>query len=87
VGEVKQFAKELAVLFGFVLVVRPFADISTVGWVVIGIALVVYRKIMNRIDPVTRFYERHVVNGAERWFCELCGKEEGDCPRCNEAVV
>lgn len=55
--------------------------------IVTAVVLGAWRGVMNKIDPELIGYQRHDVNGADRWFCEVCGKEEGECARCYEVEI
>ena len=56
---------------------------GVVGYLWLGM----FRWMANEADPEVLGYEIHDVDGVERYFCEVCAKEEGDCARCYETEV
>lgn len=52
-----------------------------------GFVLATWRRVMDWASPIDMGYEIHNIDGVERYFCEVCAKEEGDCPRCYETEV
>ena len=65
------------------------------GWVIyelvsfvlnVGFGVFIFRYIRSYMEAEPAYFAVDV-EGVERWFCELCGKEEGACARCEEVVV
>lgn len=66
-------------------VLYPFSHTHPALFGAVGyLLLCTFRWMANEADPPIVGFERHEVDGEDRWFCEVCGKEEGECARCYE---
>lgn len=52
----------------------------------VGFGVFLFRYIRGVLEAEPAYFAVEV-EGKERWFCELCGKEEGACERCEEVAV
>ena len=66
---------------------RAFWIYELVSFVLnVGFGVFIFRYIRSFLEAEPAYFAVDV-EGVERWFCELCGKEEGACARCEEVVV
>lgn len=73
---------------GTLWMLHVFHDANVYAFALVGPMLLgMFRWMANDADPELIGYERHEVDGEDRWFCEVCGKEEGECARCYEVEV
>lgn len=83
-----RYAKAAVAFYVAIKLIRWASGLDEPAFIlVVAVILGAWRGVINKIDPELIGYERREINGVDRWFCEVCGKEEGECARCYEVEI